>query len=54
MRSGSTNPTAAHPVTEAGVPTWAEQIEDREPSPTRSKVDPETLLEGLNPAQRDA
>jgi len=42
------------PVTEAGVPTWAEQIEDREPSPTRSKVDPETLLEGLNPAQRDA
>ena len=42
------------PVTEAGVPTWAEQIGDREPSPTRSKVDPETLLEGLNPAQRDA
>ena len=41
------------PVTSAGVPTWAEQV--GEPGATRRpRVDPDTLLEGLNPSQREA
>ncbi len=42
------------PVTEAGVPTWAEQIGEAAQAPGRSRIDPDTLLEGLNPAQREA
>ena len=42
------------PVTEAGVPTWAEQVGHRESTHTRPGIDPESLLEGLNPAQREA
>ena len=42
------------PVTAAGVPTWAEQT--GEPDATRAQrgVDPDTLLDGLNPRQREA
>ncbi|NLJ53281.1 MAG: DNA helicase PcrA [Intrasporangiaceae bacterium] len=41
-------------VTDQGVPTWAEQVGGRGTPQARPQVDPETLLEGLNPAQREA
>jgi DNA helicase II / ATP-dependent DNA helicase PcrA len=50
--AGRADPRSA-PVTEHGVPTWAEQL--GEPSaPAAPRVDPDTLLEGLNPSQREA
>ncbi|HHU10268.1 MAG TPA: DNA helicase PcrA [Intrasporangiaceae bacterium] len=42
------------PVTETGVPTWAEQIGEGGAPHTPARVDPDTLLEGLNPEQREA
>ncbi|MDO5504488.1 MAG: DNA helicase PcrA [Actinomycetia bacterium] len=42
------------PVTEAGVPTWAERVGEGPGPHTPDRVDPDSLLEGLNPAQREA
>src|SRR5688572_17830035 len=42
-------------VDERGVPTWAQAAaEGRGPDDGPARTDPETLLEGLNPQQREA
>ena len=42
------------PVTAAGVPTWAEQTGQPDAARAQRGVDPDTLLHGLNPRQREA
>ena len=49
----SADPRSA-PVTEAGVPTWAEQVGAEVGAQKTARPDPEDLLEGLNPRQREA
>ncbi|MDC5696984.1 DNA helicase PcrA [Intrasporangium calvum] len=62
-RTGGPHPTDPH-VTASGVPTWAEEAArgggvgadpaQRHTAPAWGSADPETLLVGLNPHQRDA